>query len=223
MLLYYITDRTQFLGTESQRRERLLKKIAEAALAGIDYIQLREKDLSGRGLESLAKAAAQHIRESRSSTRLLINSRTDIALAAEADGVHLTSNDISPVDVKKIWREAYGSAQPVIAVSCHSEAEVIAAENASDRVMANVHVRPPSADFVVFGPVFEKRGDTGMPAGLNELRRVCTHRIPVLALGGVTSENAHLCLEAGAGGIAGIRLFQENDVAAVVTKLRGLK
>jgi thiamine-phosphate pyrophosphorylase len=221
LLLYYITDRTQFPGTESQNRERLLKKILEAALAGVDYIQLREKDLCGHELESLAKEAAQFIRESRSSTRLLINSRTDIALAAEAHGVHLTSNDVSPLDVKKIWREARAPAQPVIAVSCHSEAQIIAAESASARVAADVHARP-AADFVVVGPVFEKRGTTET-AGLDQLRQVCRHRIPVLALGGVTTENAHLCIEAGAKGIAGIRLFQENDVAEVVTKLRGLK
>jgi len=222
LLLYYITDRTQFPGTESHCRKCLLRKIAEAALAGVDYIQLREKDLPARELESLAKEAAQLIRQSGSSTRLLINSRTDIALAAEADGVHLTSNDVSPLDVKQIWREAHAPAQPIIAVSCHSEAEVIAAENTSDRVAADVDVRPPSADFVVFGPVFEKRG-ADQTVGIDQLRQVCRHRIPVLALGGVTTENAHLCIEAGAKGIAGIRLFQGSDVAAVVRKLRGLK
>jgi thiamine-phosphate pyrophosphorylase len=122
--------------------------------------------------------------------------------------VHLTSNDIAPLDVKKIWLEARPS-EPVIAVSCHSEADVIAAERAS-------------ADFAVFGPVFEKRG-ASETAGIVQLQQACRHQIPVLALGGVTSENAHLCIAAGAGGIAGIRLFQDNDVAAVVTKLRGLK
>lgn len=208
MLLYYITDRAQFPGTESQRRERLLTKISEAALAGVDYIQLREKDLSGRALESLAGQAAQIIRDSRSSTPLLINSRTDIALAAKAHGVHLTSNDISPLDVKKVWRETRLS-DPIIAVSCHNEAEAIAAERAS-------------ADFVVFGPVFEKRGATET-TGIDQLQQVCRHRIPVLALGGVTAENAHHCIAAGARGIAGIRLFHENDVATVVTKLRGIK
>lgn len=192
-------------------------------MAAVDYVQLREKDLSGRALESLAKDAAQLIRESRSSTRLLINSRTDVALAAEARGVHLPSNDILPADVQRIWREARDPRQPIIAVSCHSEADVIAAESASDRVAADVHVRPGSADFVVFGPVFEKPGATGMPAGLDHLRQVCRHPIPVLALGGVTAENAHLCIEAGASGIAGTRLFQENNVATVVTKLRSLK
>jgi thiamine-phosphate pyrophosphorylase len=219
LLLYYITDRTQFPGTESHRRERLLKKISEAAKAGIDYIQLREKDLSGRTLESLAREASQLIQKSRSSARLLINSRTDVALAAEAHGVHLTSNDISPMDVKAIWREAKSASQPIIAISCHSESELIAAENPSDQGAADS--RPP-ADLVVFAPVFEKEG-VKKTTGLDELRKACQHRIPVLALGGVTTENTHLCLEAGASGIAGIRLFQENDIAAVVTKLRGLK
>jgi thiamine-phosphate pyrophosphorylase len=222
LLLYYITDRTQFPGTESQRRDLLLKKISESALAGIDYIQLREKDLSGRALQSLAKEAAQIILNSRSNTRLLINSRTDVALAAGAHGVHLTSNDISAADVRTIWCEAHGPQQPIIAISCHSEAEVIAAERASDRVAAGVHARPAPADFVVFGPVFEKSGATQPAAGLDQLQRVCRHRIPVLALGGVTIENARSCIEAGASGIAGIRLFQENEVAGSVRKLRDL-
>ena len=219
MLLYYITDRSQFPGTDSQRRDLLLQKILEAASAGIDYIQLREKDLSGHALESFAKEAAQIIHDSCSSTRLLINSRTDVALAVEADGVHLTSTDISPAEVRKIWRLARGPHQPIIAVSCHTEDEVIAAGRTSDRGAADTH---PAADFVVFGPVFEKPG-AGQIAGIDQLRQACRHRIPVLALGGVTAENADLCIEAGASGIAGIRLFQENDIAEIVKKLRAPK
>jgi thiamine-phosphate pyrophosphorylase len=210
----------QFRGSEPERRDLLLRKITEATSAGIDYIQLREKDLAVRELESLAQQSAQIIREACSSTCLLINSRTDIALAAKAHGVHLTSTDISPADVRKIWREANAAQQPIIALSCHSEADVTAAESASARVAAGVHARPPSANFVVFGPVFEKQGSSA--AGLDQLEKVCRHQIPVLALGGITTENAHLCMEAGASGIAGIRLFQENDVAAVVTELRRL-
>ena len=209
MLLYYITDRKQFPGSESERRECLLKKIAEAARAGIDYVQLREKDLPARELESLAQEAAQAIRDSRSRTRLLINSRTDIALAAQADGVHLTSNDISPFDVRKIWRAAQKPHEPIIGVSCHNEAEVIEAKRAA-------------ADFVVFGPVFEKRASELSPVGMDQLRKVCRHQIPVIALGGVTLENARLCVEAGASGVAGIRLFQEGDVSITVAKLRNL-
>lgn len=172
-------------------------------------------------MESLAKGAAQLINESRSCTRLLINSRTDVALAAKAHGIHLTSNDISPADAKKIWREAQSPVDPIIAVACHTETEVLAAERGPDRVAAGVNA-PPAASFAVFGPIFEKEGAKGM-TWMDELKKVCQHRIPVLALGGVTTENAHLCLEAGASGIAGIRLFQENNIAEVVKKLRRLK
>ena len=105
MLLYYIGDRTQFSGPESVRRERLLEKIAEAARCGVDYIQLREKDLPARQLEALAGAAVRVIEENglrktgtrEAGTCLLINSRSDVAFAAGAGGVHLRSDDISPL------------------------------------------------------------------------------------------------------------------------------
>jgi thiamine-phosphate pyrophosphorylase len=190
LLLYYITDRKQFPGNEPERHERLLDKICQAVRSGIDYIQLREKQLSGRKLECLARDVAQMVRASGSKTQLLINSRTDIALAVGADGVHLRSSDISPKDVRKIWREANGTEDPVVAVSCHTEAEVIAAKKSG-------------ANFVVFGPVFEKLELAEIHvAGLQALRSACRHDIPVLALGGVTLANAHSCVDAGAAGIA---------------------
>ena len=92
MLLYYITDRRQFPGTPPEQRDRLLAKIAEAARAGVDLIQLRERDLSARELLQLAMEAVAAVRETRNAkreTRLLINSRLDVALACGADGVHL--------------------------------------------------------------------------------------------------------------------------------------
>ena len=208
MLLYYITDRRLFSGDEAERRERLLAKIAEAAGSGIEYVQLREKDLSGREFECLARGVMERIRASGSKTQLLINSRTDIALAVGADGVHLRASDISPKDVRTIWREANGAKDPVVAVSCHTEAEVIAAKQSG-------------ADFVVFGPVFEKSELAEIHvAGLQGLRSACRHNIPVLALGGVTLTNAHSCVEAGAAGIAGIRLFQKNEIEEMVKTLR---
>jgi Thiamine monophosphate synthase len=217
LLLYYITDRTQFSGSEALRREQLLNKVAEAALAGIDFVQLREKDLSSRELETLARDAMARIQELHglTRTRLLINSRTDVALAAGAAGVHLTSDnrsdDISPRDVRKIWHEGGGASHPVIAVSCHSDSEIEAAEEAG-------------ANFVVFGPIFGKKAASEIKAvGLDILDRACQHKIPVFALGGVDLENAGLSLEAGAKGIAGIRLFQENDIGEIVAKLRGLE
>jgi thiamine-phosphate pyrophosphorylase len=208
LFLYYITDRTQFPGDERERRKRLLETISEAARYGVDYVQLREKDLSSRDLEMLARETMKRIRGSGGRTRLLINSRTDVALAAGADGVHLKSKDISPEEVRGIWRGAKGRAEPIVAVSCHGEAEVVAAERAS-------------ADFVVFGPVFEKKDAPETVVGLGLLRTVCRRKIPVFALGGVTVESAAMCAEAGAKGVAGIRLFQENGVAAAVAKLRG--
>ncbi len=208
--LYYITDRTAFPGDEPSRRQRLLAKIEEAARADIDYIQLREKDLPSRDLESLAQRAVCIIREAKTLTRLLINSRTDIALATGADGVHLRSDDISPASARSIAQSATRNPQHesrsfLVAVSCHSTEEISRAESAG-------------ADFAVFAPVFEKFAAN--PAGLIGLRDTCKIKFPVFALGGVSLSNAQACLDAGAAGIAGIRLFQENDVADVVRRFR---
>jgi thiamine-phosphate pyrophosphorylase len=231
-LLYYITDRRAFPGDESERRRRLLEKISEAAGASVDYIQLREKDLPTRELESLAREAVHAVRNAtklatgnrRLRTALLINSRTDIALAVQADGVHLRSDDVAPQEVRAAWKECGAGApsassgqalarensprDPIIAVSCHSPAEV---------TQAAAH----SAAFAVFAPVFEKKEAPAItPAGLAALADACQTRIPVLALGGVTLENAPQCLDAGAAGIAGIRLFQENRIANIVARMR---
>jgi thiamine-phosphate pyrophosphorylase len=218
LLLYYITDRTHFAGDGRARTGALLAKIAEAARWGVDFIQLREKDLPANQLESLARRAVQVVRNqtpqaaaSGRRTRILINSRVDVAIACTADGVHLRSDDISPRDVRNVWRSsAIGGegSQPVIGVSCHSHAEVAEA-------------RVEGADFTVFAPVFEKQGMPGtITSGLEALRKACQENIPVLALGGVTLENAGSCLEAGARGIAGIRLFQQGDIERVVARLR---
>jgi thiamine-phosphate pyrophosphorylase len=224
-LLYYITDRKGFPGDERTRRLRLFDKIAEAASCGIDYIQLREKDLTARELESLAGEAMRVIHDNKSAsgsrqpaTTLFINSRTDVALARGVAGVHLPANDISPKEVRAAWAsrccadalalEISGSA-PMIAVSCHSPEEV--AQAACN-----------GATFAVFAPVFEKKDAPGTaPAGLDALRRACLASIPVLALGGVTLQNAESCRQVGAAGIAAIRLFQENDIATIVRELRG--
>lgn len=215
-LLYYITDRKAFPGDEPTRRRRLLDKIAEAARAHVDYVQLREKDLSTGDLESLAREAMQIIHSQELATALLINSRADVALAVNAAGVHLTANDLSPEEVRAIWQGRFGRGRlarelpsPVISVSCHSPQGV-------SKAAAN------QASLAIFAPVFEKKDAFGVtPAGLEKLRQACREKIPVLALGGVTLQNARSCLEAGAAGIAAIRLFQENDIATIVRELRG--
>ena len=119
-ILCYITDRSAFSGDEGSRRRHLLEKIREATRAGVDYIQLREKDLSTRELESLARDAMAAIRECSElrtenrerRTALLINSRTDVALAVQADGVHLRSVDISPRDARAVWKCGAGAPRP---------------------------------------------------------------------------------------------------------------
>ena len=214
MLLYYITDRTAFPGDEPTRCRHLLDKIAEAASARVDYIQLRERDLPTRDLESLAIEAIQIISKE---SKLLINSRADVALAVKAAGVHLPSTDVSPQEVRTAWQETCGRGRlareisprnPLISVSCHSPEEV-------HQSAAN------QATLAVFAPVFEKKDSPGAtPAGLDNLREACRAKIPVLALGGINIQNARLCLEAGAAGIAAIRLFQENDITAIVRELR---
>ena len=219
-LLYYITNRVAFPGDERVRRLHLLDKIAEATSNNIEYIQLREKDLPTRDLESLARGAMQIIHKLKTENRelrtvLLINSRTDVALTTNAAGVHLPANDISPEEVRTAWKCGAGTlarelstGTPVISVSCHSPEEV-------NQAVAN------QATLALFAPVFEKQTIPGTaPQGVDQLRQACLAKIPVLALGGITFQNAASCLQAGAAGIAAIRLFQENDVATIVRKLR---
>ena len=220
-LVYFITDRSQFRGDERARRRALLAKVAEAARARVDYIQLREKDLSTRELETLAREVVVAVRENQLATgywplttRLIINSRTDIALAAGADGVHLRAEDAAPHEVRHVLEVS--AHRPLttdhfmVAASCHTAADVF-------------HAESEKADFAVFAPVFEKKDAPGIqPAGIAALREACRAKIPVLALGGVTIENAASCLKTGAAGVAGIRLFQENKIEDVVRALRAL-
>jgi thiamine-phosphate pyrophosphorylase len=228
-LLCYITDRRQFPGDNKEQCRQLLLRIAAAAEAGIDLIQLREKELASRDLENLAEAAVAAVAHARSKTgsrtRLLINSRVDVAIASGADGVHLRSgsSEISAADARDIFAKA-GVDRPLIGVSCHSAEEVALAAS-------------QGADLAVFAPVFEKPGDDASAgtasarvsskhrAGIEGLRRACAASIggmAVLALGGVTLENASHCVHAGAAGIAGIRIFQRGDIAETIACLRAL-
>ncbi len=144
---------------------------------GIDYIQIREKDLPAREVWQFTSAVVSSRGSSRS--KILVNDRADVAVAAGADGVHLPSQ--APLETLPGL---------IVARSCHTEKEV----------------RTAKADFITFSPVFASPGK-GQPVGLDALRSACRHPIPVFALGGVTSQNAAACVDAGAAGIAGIRLF----------------
>jgi thiamine-phosphate pyrophosphorylase len=200
MLRYAITSRTQFPGDDLTQQAALIEQAARWASAGIDFIQLREKDLPAAALAELARAILQALRTS--PTKLLINSRPDIAIAVAAHGVHLTSApaELTPTQVHHLFTSAR-LPPPLITISCHTLAEVIQARNDA------IH-----ADAILFAPVFEKSiaGQIVTSGqGIDNLRKICAAAkpVPVYAMGGVTSNNAPSCLQAGAAGIAGIRLF----------------
>ena len=219
MLLYYITDRKGFSGPATQQIDALLRRIGEAARAGVDYIQLRAKDLPTRELEALASKALRGVRDNSSTTKLLINSRADIALATGADGVHLPAGDLAAAEIRGLWASC-SRRGPLVGVSAHTAADVR-------------HARSDGADIAVLAPIFEKVQTGARGIGVDTLREACalvraqaaTESSPqrgfaVLALGGVTVGNAGACLEAGATGVAGIRLFQQGDVFDTVRRLR---
>jgi thiamine-phosphate pyrophosphorylase len=201
-LTYLITSgkTTSETTPRSEDFARLLELVRAGVEARVDLIQIREKELSARTLYELACAAALMTRESE--TRLLINDRADIARAAEANGVHLTARSLSA----NVIRQTFG-AEFLIGVSTHTPAEARRA-------------REDGADFAVFGHIFDtpSKRNGGAPLGLELLRAVCAalKPFPILALGGITRENARECLAAGAAGIAGISLFQNAATLAPV-------
>jgi len=204
MRRYAITSRVLFPGSDDRQRSALVEQAALWAADGVDFVQLREKDLDAGQLAELARRMLERLHGShtRLRTRLLINSRLDVAVATGAHGVHLTSapGQLTPVQVREVY-ETSSLPRPVVSVSCHSLAEVEQA-------------RHNQADIVLFGPVFEKSVAGEFIAsgqGLETLKAACALAAPVsvFALGGVTLENAAECLAAGAAGIAGIRLFHD--------------
>ena len=128
LMLYAITDRRLYGANEAQARAKLLEQIALWAANGVAYIQLREKDMSSREQVELARAMMEIIRKSQkqSGTRLLINSRSDVALAAGADGVHLPAGPggLTAEEVRKIFPAARFTQPPCISISCHTLPEV---------------------------------------------------------------------------------------------------
>jgi thiamine-phosphate pyrophosphorylase len=182
MIRCYITDRHKL------RRGTLLDAISRNLTAGVDWIQIREKDLPARELFDLVQGtvaqAAAH------KAKIIVNSRADIALAAGAHGVHFPAGSPPPARLKL--------GQLLTGVSCHTVDDVIAAE-------------AEGADYVIFGPVFAplSKNSELEPRGLKGLSAAAAAvRIPVLALGGITRTNAADCAKAGAAGVAGISLFQ---------------
>ncbi|HZD48123.1 MAG TPA: thiamine phosphate synthase [Silvibacterium sp.] len=224
MLLYAITSRILLAQSEAERTEKLVSLAADWAAGGVNFIQIRESDLSPCDLSRLAGSVVRAVRQRSNSTEVLINASpefaTAIALDSGADGVHLHGG-LNPgrlaaaiAQIRKAWSENSGqirqsSGAPPISVSCHSLADVLEA-------------RAAGATLALFAPVFEKalpgaQALTGQ--GLEALAEACRAArkpaqdppLPVLALGGIKLENAAQCVAAGAAGIAAIRLFMNED------------
>ncbi len=199
-LLYYITDRKALPG------EIPLPIIKQAVAAGIDLIQIRERDLPVRRLLALVEEAVK--RAGTGPTRILVNDRLDVAVAAGAAGVHLPAHSFPVDEVRRSYPEL------LIGASTHNLEELRRAADGG-------------ADFAVFGPVFEtpSKKTYGPPVGLEKLAEaVRAVNIPVLALGGVTLENSADCLRAGAAGLAAISLFQQSpDLEETTKRLRTLR
>jgi thiamine-phosphate pyrophosphorylase len=198
-------------GPETTRSQALHDCIRRTAVSGISWIQIREKDLDTRSLLELARAAVWQTRGT--SARVLVNDRLDIALVANAAGVHLSEQSM-PLENMVDWRRSTGRLDFLIGVSCHSLESARAAENGG-------------ADYIFFGPVFAtpSKAAFGAPQGIERLREVCASlEIPVLAIGGVNWKNARECVTAGAAGIVAIRLFQDAvdsaEIAAQIEKYR---
>lgn len=178
-------------------------------------MQIREKHLSGKECSLLTREALHRSANSAvdvaARSRIIVNDRLDVALAAQAAGVHLGENSLPPQEAQRLLRALHREKDFLVGVSCHSLEAVKSAERVG-------------ADYLFFGPVFDtpSKAAYGAPQGLERLAEVCRSVfIPVLAVGGITLANSAACFSAGASGIAAIRLFQASrELPALVQALR---
>lgn len=183
-LLYLITECDSLPGGD------LLALIKEAAGAGVNLVQIREKQLSDRDLCKLIGEVVEALVGT--AVRILVNDRFDLAMACGAHGVQLTARSIRPAQVRRQTPRDF-----LIGVSTHSDEDVGEAERAG-------------ADFAVLGPVYDTPSKRmyGPPIGIGALRTACArYRLPVLAIGGMEAGKIREVRDAGAAGIAAIRWF----------------
>jgi thiamine-phosphate pyrophosphorylase len=209
-ILCYVTDRKILATSESEVDRRFGEKIRGAIGAGVDWIQVREKDWPPQKLLALVQQA---IRAS-DIAKIIVNDRMDVAVAAGAAGVQLGRESAPVQEVVRWCRSGNVPSEFLIGASCHTRSEAREAEMAG-------------ASYLIFGPIFDtpSKRAFGEPVGTTELTKVCAAvKIPVLAIGGIGLRNARECLQAGAAGIAAIRLFQDadnlNELKRIVDTLR---
>jgi len=204
-LIYLITDGAATAENFRKKSVETLKIIEKSVAAKINLIQIREKLLSAKQVFELVSEAVKLTKDS--ATKLLVNDRADLALAARADGVHLTSASISTEIIRKNFPPDF-----IIGVSAHNLAEVGKA-------------RREGADFATLSPIFAtaSKARYGAPQGIEKLREAAAafEKFPVVALGGINEENFAEALRAGAKGIAAIRLL--NDIARLAEIVEGIR
>lgn len=214
-ILCYVTDRRSLpLSTSADAHHLLFDSVERAAAAGVDWIQLREKDYSGKEWEELVCESLRRISRAGSVTRVLVNDRLDVALACGAGGVHLSENGVPVADACRLRDDFFSSHSEkrdfFVGVSCHSLGAALGAARAG-------------ADYIYFSPIFytPSKANYGPPQGLERLATVSKAvPIPVIAIGGISEENAAGCFQAGAAGVAAIRLFQESpELTQILRKL----
>jgi thiamine-phosphate diphosphorylase len=188
-----ITDRRRLAGGD------LTALVREAAAAGVDTVQVREKDLGGRALRALV---AEVVAAAAGAAMVLVNGRPDVAVAVDAQGVQLPEDGLPVREVKRAFSSL------VVGASRHSVDGARRAE-------------AEGADFVLLGPVFGTPGKEGRVLGLGPLSEAARSlRIPVHAVGGIDAGNARRVVEAGARGLAAIRPFLQGRAAQAVRALR---
>jgi thiamine-phosphate pyrophosphorylase len=209
-ILYLITrgGTTESTTAASEEFRHIQLQVSTAVAAGIQLIQIREKNLAARVLFELTASAVDIARGS--PTRILVNDRADVAAGAGAHGVHLTIRSLRP----SLIRRAFG-ANFLIGASTHSLDEALEAQEGG-------------ADFAVFGPVFPSPSKEryGSPVGVDRLAEAVRGMtpFPLIALGGISLSNARECLHAGASGIAGISLFSDpNTLARTIEVISDLR
>ena len=189
-LTYLITKGDATAERFEANSKDILSVVANAVNTGISMVQIREKNITIKQLFQLARDAATLV--SGSQTKLLINSRADVAIAAGADGVHLPEDGVPVAAVRSIFPTPF-----LIGASVHSHEAACTAKN-------------DGADFVLFGPVFDTPGKQGV--GIEPLRETCLALgdFPVLAVGGIDASNKASVLEGGACGYAAIRYLNDD-------------
>lgn len=187
---YLITEGQATVENFPELKAKIIKIVEKAVQANVSFIQIREKQLPARLVFELASEIARLTKQT--PTKLLVNDRADVALAADADGVHLTSNSLSAEIIRRNFPKDF-----IIGVSAH---------NLEEAEIAKSH----AADFITFSPIFHSP-NKGVPQGINILREVCARLsdFPVFALGGVNETNFTEILEVGAIGIAAIRFLND--------------